>query len=77
MLLAKVARRVQDAMVMKLLNLTIEKIVNRMSEIFFATEVAFGRLYRRMSQEELNLLNLAAVAVAELRTRPPLMPHAA
>jgi hypothetical protein len=43
----------------------IEKIVNRMSEILFATEVAFGRLYRRMSQEELNLLKLAAVTVAE------------
>lgn len=49
----------------------IEKIVNRMSESLFVTEIAFGRLYRRMSQEELNLLNLAAVTVTQLRTHSP------
>ena len=49
----------------------VEKIVYRMSEILFATEIAFRRLDRCMPQQELNLLQLAAIAVAQLRTGSP------
>jgi len=49
----------------------IKKIVYRMSEILFATEIAFRRLDRCMPQQELNLLQLAAIAVAQLRTGSP------
>jgi hypothetical protein len=48
-----------------------------MSEILFATEIAFRCLDGCMPQQELNLLQLATVAVAQLRTGSPLMPHAA
>ena len=48
----------------------VEKIVHRMSEILFAAEVAFRRLHGYMPQQELNLLKLSAVRVAQLRTRP-------
>jgi len=48
-----------------------------MSEILFAAEVAFCSLNRSMAEEELNLLDLAAVCVAQLRTSSTVMPHAA
>ena len=41
-----------------------------MSEILFAPEIAFGRLNGYMPQQELNLLKLSAVGVAQLRTGP-------
>ena len=41
-----------------------------MSEVLFAAEIAFRRLYRCMPQQELNLLQLATVRV-QLGTRPP------
>src|SRR5215469_10667552 len=44
-------------------------VVHRMSEILFAAEIAFCRLNRSMSQQELNLLDLATTAVTQLRTR--------
>jgi hypothetical protein len=34
----------------------VKKIVDRMSEILFATEIAFRRLHGCMPQQELNLL---------------------
>ena len=49
----------------------VEKIVHRVTEILFATEVAFRRLYRCVPQQELNLLQLAPARVAQLRTGPP------
>jgi len=49
----------------------IKKIVHRMSEILFAAEIAFRRLDRCMSQQELNLLQLTPTAVAQLRTGSP------
>ena len=39
-----------------------------MSEILFAAEIAFRRLHGYMPQQELNLLQLSAVRVAQLRT---------
>ncbi len=47
-----------------------KKIVYGMSEILFAAEIAFCRLNRGMPQQELDLLQLATVRVAELRTGP-------
>jgi hypothetical protein len=41
-----------------------KKIVHRVPEILFAAEIAFCSLYRRMTQQELNLLQLAAAGVA-------------
>ena len=48
-----------------------------MSEILFAAEIAFRWLDGCMPQQELNLLQLATAAVAQLRAGSPLMPHAA
>lgn len=41
-----------------------KKVVHRVPEILFAAEIAFCSLYRRMSQQELNLLQLATAGVA-------------
>ena len=49
----------------------VKKIVHRMSEILFAAEIAFRRLDRCMPQQELNLLQLATAAVAQLRAGSP------
>ena len=49
----------------------VKKIVYRMSEILFATEIAFRRLDGCMSQQELNLLQLATARVAQLRAGSP------
>jgi len=48
-----------------------KKVVHWMPEILFAAEIAFRRLDRCMPQQELNLLQLAAIAVAQLRTGSP------
>jgi len=42
-------------------------IVHRVSQILLATEIALGGLHRCMPQQELNLLQLSAAAVAQLR----------
>jgi hypothetical protein len=52
----------------------VKKIVYRMSEILLAAEIPLGCLHRCMAQQELNLLQLAAARVAQLRTGSPLMP---
>src|SRR5713226_10100791 len=49
----------------------VKKIVYRMSEILFATEIPFRRLDGCMPQQELNLLQFATAAVAQLRTGSP------
>ncbi len=49
----------------------VNKIVDRMSEILFAAEIAFRRLDGGMTQQELNLLKLATARVAQLRTGSP------
>jgi hypothetical protein len=48
-----------------------KKIVHRMSKILFAAEIAFRRLHGCMPQQELNLLQLSAVRVAQLRAGSP------
>src|ERR1022692_597311 len=50
------------------------EVVDRMSEILFAAEIAFRRLYGCVPQQELNLLQLTPAAVAQLRTGSTLMP---
>ena len=45
--------------------------VHWVPEILFAAQIALRRLHRRMAQQELNLFQLATVAVAQLGTRPP------
>ncbi len=42
-----------------------------MSQILFAAEIAFRRLHGYVPQQELNLLKLSAVGVAQLRTGSP------
>jgi len=49
----------------------VKKIIHRMSKILFAAQIAFRRLHRYMPQQELNLLQLSAVRVAQLRTGSP------
>ncbi len=49
----------------------VKKIVHRMSEILFAAEIAFRRLDRCVSQQELNLFQLSSAVMTQLRTRPP------
>jgi hypothetical protein len=46
----------------------VEKIVYWMSEILFAPEIAFRGLDRCVPQQKLNLLQLTAAVVAQLRT---------
>jgi hypothetical protein len=48
----------------------MEQIVHGMPEILFAAEVAFCGLHRGMSQQELNLFDLATVYVAQPRAGP-------
>jgi hypothetical protein len=55
----------------------LKKVVHWMSEILFTAEIAFRWLDGCMPQQELNLLQLATAAVAQLRAGSPLMPHAA
>jgi len=42
-----------------------------MPEILFASEIALRRLHRSMADQELNLLQLTAAIMAQLRARPP------
>jgi hypothetical protein len=48
----------------------VKKIVDRMSEILFAAEIAFRRLDRCMAQQELNLLQFTTTVVTQLRACP-------
>src|SRR5260370_30540286 len=49
----------------------VKKIVYRMSELLLAAEIAFRRLDGGMPQPELNLLQLATIAVPHLRPSFP------
>jgi hypothetical protein len=49
----------------------VKKIVDGVSEILFAAEIAFCRLNRCVTQQELNLLQFTAAIVAQLRASPP------
>ena len=49
----------------------VKKIVDRVSEILFAAEIAFRRLHGCVPQQELNLLQLATARVAQLGTGSP------
>jgi hypothetical protein len=41
----------------------LEKIIYGMPEILLAAEIALGRLYRRVPQQELNLLQLSSAVM--------------
>jgi hypothetical protein len=49
----------------------VDKIVHWMPEILLAAQVALRGLDRRVTEQELNLLELTAAVVAQLRTCPP------
>ena len=49
----------------------IEEVVYWMSKILFAAEIVLSRLYRSMSQQELNLLQFTAAIMAQLRACSP------
>jgi hypothetical protein len=53
------------------IRLKSKKIIPGMPQVLLAAEIALGGLYGCMTKQELNLLNLSAIAVAELRTSPP------
>jgi hypothetical protein len=55
----------------------VKEIIHWMSEVLFAAKIAFRGLNRCVPEQELNLLKLTAAVVAQLRTSPTLMPHAA
>ena len=48
----------------------LKEVVHWMSEILFAAQIAFRCLDGCMPEQELNLLQLAATGVAQLRTGP-------
>jgi hypothetical protein len=47
------------------------------NQILLGAEISFGRLHRRMAQQQLNLLKLATTGAAQFGARPAFMPHAA
>jgi hypothetical protein len=46
----------------------VKEIVHWVAEVLFAAQVALRCLYRCVTEQELNLFDLATVAVAKLRT---------
>jgi hypothetical protein len=48
-----------------------------MDQILLSAKVALGRLNRRVTEQQLNLLKLAAGSAAQLRAGTSIMPHAA
>ena len=49
----------------------LKKVVHWMPEILLAAEIPLGRLYRRMPQQELNLLQFTTAVVTHLRACSP------
>ena len=47
-----------------------DPIVRRMHQVLFGSQIPLGRLNRRVSQQQLNLLKLAACSAAHLRATP-------
>jgi hypothetical protein len=68
--LADAVRRNRFAILLPRLHVhpQFEAVVHRASQVLLAAEIPLGRLYRRMPQQELNLLQLTATVVAQLRT---------
>jgi hypothetical protein len=48
----------------------LEAIVYRTSEVLLAAQILLRRLYRRMPQQELNLLQFTTTVVTQLRACP-------
>src|SRR5258707_14713456 len=49
----------------------VKQVVYGMSEILLAAEITLGRLYRRVPQQELNLLQRSSAVMTQLCTGPP------
>jgi hypothetical protein len=49
----------------------VKQVVYGMPEILLAAEITLGRLYRRVPQQELNLLQRSSAVMTQLRTGPP------
>jgi hypothetical protein len=49
----------------------VKKIVHWVAEILLAAEIPLGRLYRRMPQQELDLLQFTTTVVTHLRACSP------
>lgn len=60
----------QDCLFRFAIRLEIEEIINGMPEVLFTAEIAFGGQNRCVPKQELNLLQLSAIGVTQLRTRP-------
>jgi hypothetical protein len=43
----------------------LESIIDRLSQLLFASDIAFRRLHRRVTKEELNLFEFASSAMTE------------
>ena len=54
-----------------------DRVVGRIHQVLLRTEISFGRLDRRMSKKQLDLLKFAASGPTQLSARPATMPHAA
>jgi len=52
-------------------SIELKAIIYRMPEILLAAKIPFRGLYGCMSKQELNLLQLPAIAVTQFRTRAP------
>ena len=46
----------------------MESIIDRLSQLLFASDIAFRRLHRRVTKEELNLFEFASSAMAKPST---------
>jgi hypothetical protein len=49
----------------------VKQVVYGMPEILLAAEITLGRLYGRVPQQELNLLQRSSAVMTQLRTGPP------
>lgn len=52
-------------------NSKVEAVVHRMPKVLLAAQVSFGRLHRGVPEQKLNLFDLAATRMAQLRARSP------
>jgi hypothetical protein len=49
----------------------VEAVVYRLSQVLLAAQVSFGRLHRCVAEQELNLFDLPATRMTQLRARSP------
>ena len=49
----------------------VEAVIYRVPEVLLAAQVSFGRLHRGVAEQKLNLFDLPATRMAQLRARSP------